>query len=306
MSVSQTCALQPHIQCSPDEFVSLYNAFLMSAGFALAPATSSPIVLGKVGQMESRIEAFEQAWLLGRVFLGKEYITTISQPFVENVSSFRPVFVDIQDRDEAGVQLNNLRMQNGSIHRWVRPVYDSSPKPHVRIELRTLPMCAAPHDNVANIAWAVGLAYGFAKLAGDNPNQTLSIEKAAENFKSAAQYGLRAKVWVPDADIKVPYFEYQHRLCSIVGEGLKQAGVNEDIAQRYVSTIAARFNVAKDGGEPQPQTESDWIIKSLSSLTSATNRSALSHEEALAIITYELHKAALKNIPVHEREILSL
>ncbi len=61
--------------------------------------------------------------------------------------------------DAGGVpQLDELRLHNGTVYRWNRPVYDvSGGAPHLRVENRVLPAGPTVVDTMANAAFFAGL-----------------------------------------------------------------------------------------------------------------------------------------------------
>ena len=137
-------SVQFHLQVSPQQYAATWNAAQCLAGVQLALGANSPFLFGKELWRETRIALFEQATdtrpeelkaqgVRPRVWFGERWITSIFDQFEENVRYF-PALLPICD-DEDPVQvldrgdtptLSELRMHNGTVYRWNRPVYDVS------------------------------------------------------------------------------------------------------------------------------------------------------------------------------------
>ena len=133
---------QLHTQVSPDNFAAYWNASQAIAGVQLALGANSPYLLGKELWQETRIPLFEQATdtrseelkaqgVRPRVWFGERWITSIFDLFEENVRYF-PALLPITDDEDPldGARARRhpdaaeLRLHNGTIYRWNRPVYD--------------------------------------------------------------------------------------------------------------------------------------------------------------------------------------
>ena len=133
---------QLHVQVSPDEFPQYWNAAQAIAGVQLALAANSPYLLGRELWRETRIPLFEQATdtrgeelkpqgVRPRVWFGERWVTSIFDLFEENVRYFSALLPVCEDEDplaalECGGSppLAEIRLHNGTIYRWNRPVYD--------------------------------------------------------------------------------------------------------------------------------------------------------------------------------------
>src|SRR5918992_377479 len=148
-------SFQIHVQTSPEDFAAYWNASQVIAGVQLALASNSPYLLGKELWRETRIPLFEQATdtrsdelkvqgVRPRVWFGEGWITSVFDLFEENVRFFPALLPVFDDEDplevlEAGgtPNLSELRLHNGTIYRWNRPIYDiSGGLPHLRVENR--------------------------------------------------------------------------------------------------------------------------------------------------------------------------
>ena len=109
-----------------------------------------------------------------RVFFGERWITSIFDLFEENVRYFPALLAGgVSDEDpvaklEAGEapSLSELRLHNGTVYRWNRPIYDIvDGTPHLRVENRVLPAGPTLVDTLANAAFYYGV---IRKLASDD------------------------------------------------------------------------------------------------------------------------------------------
>ena len=154
---------QFHLQVSPQDYAAHWNAAQCIAGVQVALGANSPFLFGKELWRETRIPLFEQATdtrpqelkaqgVRPRVWFGERFITSVFDHFEENVRYFPALLPVCDEEDPVAVldrgdipRLSELRMHNGTIYRWNRPVYDiHGGKPHLRIENRVLP--AGPID----------------------------------------------------------------------------------------------------------------------------------------------------------------
>ena len=196
---------QFHLQVSPQDYAAHWNAAQCIAGVQLALGANSPFLFGKELWRETRIALFEQATdtrplelkaqgVRPRVWFGERWITSIFDHFEENVRYFPSLLpvceeedpVDVLDRGDIP-QLAELRMHNGTVYRWNRPVYDVlRGRPHLRVENRVLPAGPTIVDVFANGAFYYGLLRTLA--AQDRPVWSqMSFAAAEENFEEGAR-----------------------------------------------------------------------------------------------------------------------
>ena len=273
---------QLHIQVSPDDFAAYWNASQAIAGVQLALAANSPYLLGKELWRETRIALFEQATdtraeelkaqgVRPRVWFGERWVTSIFDLFEENVRYFPSLLPILDPEDPAAVldaggtpKLAELRLHNGTVYRWNRPVYDVvAGVPHVRIENRVLPAGPTVVDTMANAAFYFGLVRSLA--IQDRPLWSqLSFSAAEENFHVSARLGLDAHVYWPGVG-QVPVTELVvRRLLPLAAAGLESWGVSGDEAGRLLGIIEQRCLTGNNGaswfvdrvhaeGEPRQQ-----------------------------------------------------
>lgn len=256
---------QLHTQVSPEDFASYWNASQAIAGVQLAIGANSPYLLGKDLWAETRIPLFEQATdtrseelkaqgVRPRVWFGERWITSIFDLFEENVRYFPALLPISEDEDplevlEAGGTpgLHELRLHNGTIYRWNRPVYDVvEGRPHLRVENRVLAAGPSVADTMANAAFYFGLVRSLAEHERPLWSQ-MSFSAAEENFHVAARDGIDAQVYWPGIGQVSASELALRRLIPLAREGLGRWGVDEDESSRLLGIIEARCLTGRNG-----------------------------------------------------------
>src|SRR6478609_5589166 len=256
---------QLHIQVSPEDFPAYWNASQAIAGVQLALGANSPFLLGRELWRETRVPLFEQATdtrseelkaqgVRPRVWFGERWITSIFDLFEENVRYFPALLPVLDDEDpletlEAGhtPRLHELRLHNGTIYRWNRPVYDVvDGTPHLRVENRVLPAGPTVADTMANAAFYFGLVRALAEHERPLWSQ-MSFSAAEENFHVAAEQGIDAKVYWPGLG-QVPATELVvRRLLPLARAGLDAWGALPEERDRLLGIIEQRCIVGQNG-----------------------------------------------------------
>ena len=192
--------MQLHLQVSPADFAKNWNAAQVLAGPQLALGANSPYFFGHQLWSETRIELFAQATdtrpdelkaqgVRPRVWFGERWITSIFDLFEENVRYFPSLLPELSDEDPVAEladgrtpRLPELRLHNGTIYRWNRPVYDVvDGRPHLRVENRVLPAGPTVVDMMANSAFYYGMLRTLSEE--DRPLWTkMSFAAAATEF----------------------------------------------------------------------------------------------------------------------------
>src|SRR5215217_4518078 len=258
---------QLHIQVSPEDFPSYWNASQTVAGVQLALGANSPYLLGKDLWAETRIPLFEQATdtrsdelkaqgVRPRVWFGERWITSIFDLFEENVRYFPALLPITEDEDplavlEAGGTpgLHELRLHNGTIYRWNRPIYDVvDGRPHLRVENRVLAAGPTVVDTMANAAFYFGLVRALAEHERPLWSQ-MSFSAAEENFHVAARDGIEAQVYWPGIGQVSATELVLRRLLPLAHEGLAAWGVSDDDAARLLGIIEQRCLLGTNGAE---------------------------------------------------------
>ncbi len=114
---------------------------------------------------DTRPEELKAQGVRPRVWFGERWITSIFDLFEENVRYFPALLPVVEDEDPMAIlesggapKLQELRLHNGTIYRWNRPIYDiARGRPHLRVENRVLPAGPTIVDTLANAAFYYGL-----------------------------------------------------------------------------------------------------------------------------------------------------
>jgi Glutamate-cysteine ligase family 2(GCS2) len=265
-------SVQFHLQVGPESFASYWNAAQAIAGVQLAVGANSPYVYGHELWAETRIPLFEQATdtraeemtnqgVRNRVWFGERWITSILDLFEENLRYF-PALLPICDTEDpvevlrhGGVpHLAELRLQNGTVYRWNRPVYDiMNNRPHLRVENRTLPAGPTVVDILANAAFYFGLVRELAEE--DRPIwSSLTFSQAEANFFIGARDGITSRFFWPEfGEIDATTLVLDHLLPKAYA-GLDRFGVSPDIRDRLLGVIEGRCRTRRNGATWQVET----------------------------------------------------
>jgi Glutamate-cysteine ligase family 2(GCS2) len=265
-------SVQFHLQVSPEDYAKTWNAAQCIAGVQLALGANSPFFFGKELWRETRIALFEQATdtrpqelkeqgVRPRVWFGERWITSVFDQFEENVRYFPSLLPVCDHEDPAAVhergdtpQLGELRMHNGTIYRWNRPVYDVfRGRPHLRVENRVLPAGPTVVDVLANGAFYYGVLRAL--VDQDRPVWSqMSFPAAFDNFEAGARRGIDAHLFWPGLG-EVPASELVlRRLLPMAHEGLAAWGVDVAVRDRLLGIIEGRCTTLQNGAEWQART----------------------------------------------------
>jgi len=198
MLEAATTSFQIHLKPPASKAHLYYNASIAASGPILAACGNAPLLFGKSLWDETRIPLFEQAVVTpgrARVTMGAGYAASCLDLFEENIRDYPPLLPI--HYDEPPERLRHLRLHNGVIWRWNRPLvgFDADGTPHLRIEHRILPSGPTIADMIANTALYLGLARDLAE-GGDAGHGGLAFADALTNFYAAARHGLAAElVW---------------------------------------------------------------------------------------------------------------
>ncbi|NNG36013.1 glutamate--cysteine ligase [Nakamurella aerolata] len=306
---SACTSVQLHLQVSPADFAANWNAAQTLAGPQLALGANSPFLFGKRLWAETRIELFLQATdtrspelrnqgVRPVVFFGERWITSIFDLFEENVRYFPALLPETTDEDpEAELaagnapRLQELRLHNGTVYRWNRPVYDVvAGRPHLRVENRVLPAGPTVVDVMANAAFY----YGAMKMlaADERPVWTkMSFDAAKANFEAGARRGVDATFYWPGYG-EVAWDELLlRRLLPLAYEGLDRWGVAPQARDRYLGIVAERCRLQRNG--------SWWQSETVAALQSR----GASREQALHQMLDLYLQGMHSNEPVHTWEV---
>ncbi|GIE96400.1 glutamate-cysteine ligase family protein [Paractinoplanes rishiriensis] len=299
-------SVQFHLQVAPDRFARYWNASQAIAGIQVAVGANSPYFHGRRLWAETRIALFEQATdtrpdelkaqgVRPRVWFGERWITSVFDLFEENVRYFPPLLPILDDEDpvrvlEAGgvPRLSELRLHNGTVYRWNRPVYDvMDGRPHLRVENRVLPSGPTVTDLMANAAFYFGLVGQLAEEERPIWSQ-LSFPMAEDNFHVGARNGIEATVYWPGVgEVQVTEL-VRSVLLPKAHRGLERFGVSALHRDRLLGIIDERCRLGRNGASWQ--TEAVWA---------AENHRNLTREEALRDMLLRYWALQQTNEPVH-------
>ncbi len=253
-------SFQIHLQVPLDSARAYYNAALLASAPLVAISANSPFLFGKNLWEETRIPLFEQAVETGgyggvahgplrRVSFGTGYAQHgIAELFEENLRHF-PVLLPILS-GEAPERLPHLRLHNGTIWRWNRPLvgFDPDGTPHVRIEHRVIPAGPSIVDMIANAAFYYGLAESFAR---ERWEQDIAYPWAKDNFYQAARHGLNGLAVGRTGDKARLDAWILRELLPLAESGLASLGLAKQDIDYYLGIVERRAATGLTGGEWQ-------------------------------------------------------
>ncbi|MGH3446748.1 MAG: glutamate--cysteine ligase [Nocardioidaceae bacterium] len=300
-------SMQLHLQVSPDDFATYWNASQAVAGIQLALGANSPFLFGKELWAETRIALFEQATdtrseelkaqgVRPRVWFGERWVTSIFDLFEENVRYFPALLPITEEQDPVAVlgaghtpELAELRLHNGTIYRWNRPVYDVvDDMPHLRVENRVLPAGPTVVDMMANAAFYFGLVRSLAEDERPIWSQ-MSFSAAEENFHHGARDGIDAQVYWPGIGSVSATELVVRKLLPRARAGLETWGIGSAEIDRLLGVVEQRCLTGRNGAA--------WQTQTLHSLREAgiTDRG-----DALREVVRRYSALMHENRPVHE------
>ena len=306
VSEAACTSVQIHLQVPPDRFAQFWNASQAIAGVQVAIGANSPYFHGRRLWAETRIALFEQATdtrpdelkaqgVRPRVWFGERWITSVLDLFEENVRYFSPLLPIMEDEDPVAVleaggvpRLGELRLHNGTVYRWNRPVYDiMNGRPHLRVENRVLPSGPTVIDLLANVAFYFGLARELAEE--ETPIWSrLTFAAAADNFHVGARRGIEATLhWPGIGEIAVTEL-VRSVLLPKAYAGLDRFGVDPVHRDLLLGIIEERCRLARNGASWQA--EAVWAAEHGRNL----NRQAALHDMVLRYCALQQ-----TNEPVH-------
>jgi len=253
MLEAATTSFQIHLQVPADLAAVYYNASVAASGPLLAACGNSPLLFGRRLWEETRIPLFEQAVDLpgvhvgpSRVSLGSNYLErSCLEIFEENLRDHPPLLpISFDDAPEA---LHHLRLHNGTIWRWNRPLvgFDADGAPHLRIEHRILPAGPTIADMMANTALYLGLIRHLVDLGGNGAGG-LAFADAVTNFYAAAREGLAAElIWPGEGKITAERL-LTERLLPAARSALPRFGLDRS-QDRRLDVIEARTRSGRTG-----------------------------------------------------------
>jgi hypothetical protein len=250
MLESATTSLQIHIQVPLERSGRFLNAAEIISGPMVGISANSPYLFGHELWEETRIPLFEQSVAVGgfagaaqgplrRVTFGSGYVReSLVEYFIENRDHY-PVLLPM-GFDAPAEQMNYLRLHNGTIWRWNRPLIGfENGQPHLRIEHRVAPGGPTVIDEIANMAFFFGLVQHLATCSVA-PELRMPFSVARDNFYSAAKSGLHAHMtWLDGKKYTIQNL-IREELLLMARNGLTMLNIDANDINAYLSIIEAR------------------------------------------------------------------
>lgn len=250
-------SFQIHLQVRPENAVRYYNASVLASAPLLAAAANSPILFGKDLWAESRIPLFEQAvntdseGELGHT--GKSRVTfghawckeSVLELFEENMDLYPILLPTVCDADEE--QLWHLRLHNGTIWRWNRPLIGVDENSyHLRIEQRVVPAGPTITDMIANAAFYYGLTVALASEQ-HAPELLIDFTQVKDDFYIVAEQGMDASIhWPGQGRMKIRSLLLD-RLIPAARAGLSALSLSENDINYYLGVLQDRVSSGQNG-----------------------------------------------------------
>lgn len=256
MLEATTASFQIHTQVPAQEAHHYYNAALMITAPLVVIAANSPYIFGKNLWNETRIPLFEQsidtanpAVPIKRVSFGSGYIKeSILECFEENLKDFY-ILLPIIEKDDG--TLSHLRLHNGTIWRWNRPLlgFNEQGQPHIRIEHRAILAGPTFIDMIANAAFFYGLQHYWAQML-KNGHSLPEFNEIKSNFYTAAIHSFdHSIIWFGEHVESVELL--RNILLPQAEKGLSMMNISFSDIQKYLSIIAARIENQQTGASWQ-------------------------------------------------------
>lgn len=297
-------SFQMHLQIPPNEFVERYNWAQAIAGPVLSCCVNSPILFGRELWSETRIALFTQSIdtrkntfifneKLSRVSFGEKWESgDVSRIFKDHISRFRSLLTsdnhdDSLERLENGAipKLKALQLHNGTVYKWNRVCYGvGGGKPHLRIECRYIPSGPTLTDQIANMAFWVGLMMNTSEKY-KNIHHKMEFKDVKDNFFKASRSGMQTQFkWLNK--LVTPKDLILEELLPLAEEGLIEAKISKEEISKYLGIIKNR--VLRHNG-------SEWLVNNFRYLQhNKTNF------EALQQITASMHKYQLTDTTIDQ------
>ncbi len=307
--LSGCTSVQLHQQVTPQDFPVYWNAASIISSLQVAMGANSPYLFGKRLWAETRIPLFTQMTdtrsvelkyqgVRPRAYFGRAWITSIFDLFEENVRSFPALLPEVSDEDPGSTLdsgevplLTDLKLHNGTVWRWNRPIYDTSQGvPHLRVENRVLPAGPTVVDMVANACFYYGLLES-ATTSGRPIWTKMDFATTEHNFDDAARHGISSiHTWPGLGRIPVVDLVADH-LLSVADDGLAALGLRREVRNHYLSVIEGRCRARTNGAS--------WQVAT----TEAYESAGYGREEALREMFRLYVDHAEDNVPVHTWEV---
>jgi gamma-glutamyl:cysteine ligase YbdK (ATP-grasp superfamily) len=298
-------SLQVHLRVTASDFARYYNAAQRVAPAQVAVGANAPFLLGRHLWHETRIALITQSLDVRpvpraadqppRVWAGDRWVTSAVDLFDDNVRRYAPLLPLLEPEDPLDAldggrvpSLHELRLHNGTIWRWNRPVYDvQHGRPHLRIENRVLPSGPTAADMAANAAFYLGLVRALADR-GDDPPLT-PFDVVGRDLVAAARYGLDARLHAPDRRGRTGTARrlVLDTLLPLAADGLDAWGVDPADRDHYLGVLDARVTSGRTGAH--------WQVAAVAALEERGRAREAALRETVRLYADHAHTRA----PVH-------
>lgn len=302
---SACTSTQLHLQVAPEDFAANWNAAQVLAGPQLALAANSPYFFGHQLWAETRIELFAQSTdtrpdelktqgVRPRVWFGERWIDSVVDLYEENIRYFPSLLPEVSEEDPVAElaagrapQLSELRLHNGTVYRWNRPVYDVvHGRAHLRLENRVLPAGPTVVDMLANSAFFYGMLRSLSE--DETPLwKRMDFVAAQDNFLTAARHGMAARLYWPGLGEVSARELVLTTLLPIADDGLRRWGVDRAVRERFLGVIEGRAKTGRNGA--------GWQVSTVRTLEDG----GMSRPAALAEMLRRYCEHMHANEPVH-------
>jgi hypothetical protein len=257
MMESAATSFQIHLKVTPEEAARVYNWSKVLAAPMVSVSANSPFLFGHDLWEESRIPLFEQAVSVGgsffseRVTFGLRYVeSSVLECFQANLTRFPPLLPQVTD--DPPEQLAHLRLHNGTIWRWNRPLigFDDSGTPHLRIEHRVVPSGPTVCDSIANAALYYGAVQSLAAET-QSPDRHMPFLVAKANFYTAAREGLETRIQWLDGRTATLARVLTDDILPRARRGLQELGIDAAETKQWLGIIEGRVRTGQTGSSWQ-------------------------------------------------------
>jgi gamma-glutamyl:cysteine ligase YbdK (ATP-grasp superfamily) len=292
MLESAATSFQIHIKTGAAESARFFNASKLLAPITVAIGANSPYLFGRELWCETRVPLFEQSVSVGdsplreRVGFGIRYAEqSVMECFRANIPRYAVLLPHLMDTPIE--QLAHLRLHNGTIWRWNRPLigFDTDrsgqQRPHLRIEHRVTASGPSTIDNIANAALYFGAVQS---LAGETPapETRLPFNQARISFYLAAHHGIDAEIpWYETPKRTSIHRLLLERVLPKARRGLAELGIDTDEIENWLGVIEARARTRRTGAAWQRA----WVAR---------------HGPDMAALTEAYLSRQARGNPVHE------
>lgn len=262
MMEAATTSFQLHMKVDARQAARYYNLSKMISAPMVALSANSPFLFGKQLWEETRIPLFEQAVSVGgsdysrRVTFGVRYaLNGIHEVFDANCRRYPVLLPTVSDTPPE--EFAHLRLHNGTLWRWTRPLvgFSADGKPHIRIEHRSVSAGPSHADEMANAAFFFGLI--TALMRHENIEQRIPHIVARHNFYAAARCGMASAVeWLDGKEGGLRELLLQE-LLPLAREGLSLLDVDQADTEAYLHIIEQRLQTRQTGAQWQRH----WVAK---------------------------------------------